>query len=69
MSKHEMIDAIRRHNRTANVPFLMTFSDADLSTYLRRLSLIDQRGAAWVREGSEPAVTVRDCMTRRVAAA
>ncbi len=68
MSKHEMIDAIRRHNRTADVPFLMTFSDADLTTYLRRLSLIDQRGTAWVREGSEPAVTVRECRGRRVAA-
>lgn len=68
MSKHEMIDAIRQHNRTASVPFLMTFNDADLATYLRRLSLTNQRGSAWVRESSEPAITVRDCMGRKVAA-
>jgi len=69
MSKHEMIDAIRQHNRTAKVPFLMTFSEADLATYLRRLSMSDQRGSTWVRESSEPAVTVRDCMSRRKIAA
>lgn len=68
-SKHEMIDAIRQHNRTATVPFLMAFSDAELATYLRRLSLADQRGTSWVREGAEPAVTVRDCMSRRATVA
>ncbi len=69
MNKHEMIEAIRRQNRTVSVPFLTAFSDADLSNYLRRLGLTERRGGSWVREGSDPAVTVRDCLTRGVSAA
>ncbi len=69
MSKHEMIEAIRERNRSASVPFLMGFSDADLATYLRRLGLINQRGSMWSRESRDNAITVRDCLTRRAAAA
>ncbi len=69
MSKHELIDAIRRRNISASPAFLLGFSDTELASYLRRLNLADQRGSAWVREGNDPAITVRDCLTRRSAAA
>jgi hypothetical protein len=63
MNKHELIEAIRRHNRSASVPFLMAFEATELSDYLQRLGLTQ------VRRGSEPAVTVRDCLARRASAA
>ena len=69
MSKHEMIEAIRRQNRTASVPFLLAFEESELSEYLQRLGLTTSRGGAWVRQSSEPAVTVRDCLVRRASAA
>jgi len=69
MSKHEIIEAIRRHNRSASVPFLMAFEATELSDYLQRLGLTQSRGRSWVRRGSEPAVTVRDCLVRRASAA
>ena len=69
MSKHELIEAIRRHNRTATVPFLMSFKEPQLVDYLGRLTLTQTRGSAWVRQSSDPAITVRDCLARRSHAA
>ncbi len=62
MSKHEIIDAIRRQNRSAAVAFLTSFDEQALRSYLKRLSLLrGGRGRAshWVREGKSPAVVTR----------
>ncbi len=72
MTKHEMIEAIRQHEsgpRGASVAFLMAFEEAELDQYLRRLSLVGQRGSSWARQGNDNAVTVRDCLSRRAVAA
>lgn len=39
MSKRELIDAIRLHNRTVSPEFLARFAETDLKAYLERISL------------------------------
>jgi hypothetical protein len=39
MSKSELIDAIRRHNRTVSPEFLSRFGENDLKAYLDRVSI------------------------------
>ncbi len=61
MSKHEMIERIRLHNRGATEEFLGRFDEQALDAYLRRLtSLVADGGgmSVWVRQGSRPAMTV-----------
>ena len=64
MSKHQMIEAIQRHNPSATEEFLVAFDEHSLGSYLRRLTeLKDRRGRAsvWVREvGGSPAITMPD---------
>jgi len=63
MSKFRMIDAIRRHNQTAQPQFLIGFEKGQLNSYLRRLRVLkDRRGrfSYWVREGDTPAVISRE---------
>ena len=38
MSKRELIDAIREHNRTVSPEFLSRFKDDDLKAYLERMT-------------------------------
>lgn len=62
MSKLQIIDAIRKQNRSADVTFLTGFDEQSLSTYLKRLSLIHNprdRHSVWVRQGPAPAVITR----------
>jgi len=62
MSKYEMIDRIRRVNRTVNETFLLEFDEPQLESYLQRLTrLQDQRGSntGWVRSGETMAVVTR----------
>ena len=40
MSKRELIDAIRTHNRTVSPAFLARFAEVDLKAYLERICLI-----------------------------
>jgi hypothetical protein len=40
MSKRELIDAIRQHNRTATPEFLARFAESDLKAYLERVCMI-----------------------------
>ena len=40
MSKRELIDAIRAHNRTAAPEFLALFGESDLKAYLDRVCLV-----------------------------
>ena len=39
MSKRELIDAIRMHNRTVSPEFLARFGENDLKAYLERISV------------------------------
>ena len=59
MSKHQIIDQIRRQNRSADVEFLATFNEEALNTYLKRLALSRGRSSGWVREGKAPAAMTR----------
>lgn len=62
MSKQQMIEEIRRMNRSAPEQFLIHFDEAALETYLRRLSLARAgRGklSRWVRTGDCPAAVTR----------
>lgn len=62
MSKQQLIDEIRIHNRSAQDSFLVTFDQQVLETYLRRLQTVQNtRGpkSVWVREGDSPAVITR----------
>ena len=62
MSKQQLIEAIRTHNRSAQDEFLVTFDQQVLETYLRRLQTVQNtRGpkSVWVRQGDSPA-----CITR-----
>jgi hypothetical protein len=62
MSKLQLIDAIRRQNRSAAVAFLTSFDEQSLETYLKRLNkLLGRRGRLthWVREGMSPAMVTR----------
>lgn len=43
MSKSELIDAIREHNRTVSPEFLDRFTETDLKAYLDRVCLIGGR--------------------------
>jgi len=38
MSKRELIDAIRQHNRTVPPEFLARFAESDLKAYLDRVA-------------------------------
>lgn len=40
MSKRELIDAIRQHNRTVAPEFLARFAESDLKAYLDRVCLV-----------------------------
>ncbi|MCE9590184.1 MAG: hypothetical protein K8S99_06635 [Planctomycetes bacterium] len=62
MSKEQLIDEIRRLNRTADSQFLVHFKPEMLEEYLKRLALtVSARGRAsvWVRTGISPAVVTR----------
>ncbi len=62
MSKQQMIEAIREHNRSADQEFLTRFDEAALSDYLQRLTRVcNHRGrhSRWVRNGASPAVVTR----------
>jgi len=62
MSKHEMIEAIRERNRSANEAFLLSFDEQTLQSYLQRLtSLTDHRGrdSVWVRHSTSRSVVTR----------
>ncbi len=62
MSKHQIIDEIRKQNRSAAVAFLTSFDEQDLHSYLQRLTRVNgQRGRAsvWVRQSKSPAVVAR----------
>ena len=62
MSKQQLIDAIRNHNRSAQDAFLVTFDQQVLETYLRRLQTVQGKrgaGSVWVRPGDSPAVVTR----------
>lgn len=60
MSKHDLIDAIRKQNQTATEKFLMAFDEPALRQYLDRLALTGKRGtrdSAWTRQCASRAVT------------
>lgn len=64
MSKNEMIEQIRRHNRSASDEFLCSFDEQVLADYLDRLMrLVGRRGrrSVWVRQGSGRAISGRVC--------
>ncbi len=59
-TKANLIDAIRTHNPTAPVDWLVTFTPGALRSYLDHLmSRFDPKGSAWVRPGDTPAITSR----------
>ncbi len=54
MSKQEIIEQIRRLNRSAPPDFLVSFEEQALENYLKRLALARAgrgRGSVWVRPG------------------
>ncbi len=62
MSKQQMIEAIRQHNRSAPDTFLVAFEERALESYLRRLTTVQGRrgrGSVWVREAETPAIVTR----------
>lgn len=59
MSKHQLIDQIRRQNRSADIGFLATFNEEALNRYLKRLVLSRGKSSGWVREGKAPAAVTR----------
>ncbi|MEQ9454395.1 MAG: hypothetical protein RLN76_07365 [Phycisphaeraceae bacterium] len=61
MSKHQLIDSIRRVNHAASPEFLERFDEATLTDYLRRLALSNRRGrsSTWTRTTTSPAHTTR----------
>ncbi len=61
LSKQQMIDEIRQHNRSANDQFLIKFNETALRQYLERLTLLhNHRGkdSRWVRTGPAPAIVI-----------
>ena len=54
MSKRELIDAIRIHNRTVSPEFLSRFAEPDLQAYLNRVSDISLTDTK-PRETGQPA--------------
>lgn len=62
MTKPELIDAIRRLNRSVSAEYLLEFTDAMLREYLQRLTLLHgRRGRAtvWVRHTTARAIATR----------
>jgi hypothetical protein len=62
MSKHELIDHIRRHSRGIDEAFLMRFDVPQLDAYWRRLSTLEGhrgRDSRWVRESTSMAIVTR----------
>lgn len=62
MTKLEMIEQIRVHNRTADAEFLSRFDEPTLQAYLQRLTTLHgRRGrhSVWVRPGVSPASFTR----------
>lgn len=62
MSKLQLIEAIRSHNRSAQDEFLINFDQEVLETYLSRLVNVQGkrgRDSVWVRQGTTPAVATR----------
>ncbi len=60
MSKHDLIDAIRKQNQSATEKFLLAFDEQSLQQYLDRLALTTKRGtrdSVWTRHGANRAVT------------
>ncbi len=59
MSKLELISAIQQHNPTVDSTYLSSFDDADLDSYLQRLTRVHGRrgnDSVWVRRGDRPAI-------------
>jgi len=59
MSKRELIDAIRIHNRTVSPEFLSRFAEPDLQAYLDRvsdISLTDAKPPAGAQPAQPPSV-------------
>ena len=62
MSKQQLIEAIRNHNKSASVDFLYDFTETDLIKYLHHLRYINRpRGkySVWVRPGDTAAIVTR----------
>ena len=62
MSKQQLIEAIRRHNRSASEDFLTGFDESALNTYLDHLQFgrgNRQTHAEWIRPGETSAVVTR----------
>jgi hypothetical protein len=62
MSKQQLIEAIREHNRSASDDFLVSFDETALTNYLNHLQFkTSPRGvnSRWIRTGETPAVVSR----------
>ena len=62
MSKQEMIEAIRRQNRTVTEDYLGDFDEPALQEYLERLTTVHGRrgrNSIWVRRTHERAIVTR----------
>jgi hypothetical protein len=62
MSKQQLIEAIRKQNRSATETFLIDFDESALTNYLNHLTFRHTPrgdGSVWVRTGETPAVVVR----------
>ena len=62
MSKQQIIEEIRRHNRSAQPDFLGMFDEPALERYLRRLTQVHGhrgRSSVWVRDGETAAIVTR----------
>ena len=64
MSKQQMIEAIRHHNRSVSDEFLVNFDEKTLQAYLSRLTkVLGHRGrsSVWVRPDTGRAIVSRAC--------
>ena len=64
MSKEQIIAAIRCHNHSASLDYLLHFDQRALEDYLQRLTRVhNRRGRAsvWVRQTTDRAVVMRTC--------
>jgi hypothetical protein len=61
MSKQQLIEAIRQHNRSASSEFLVEFSQEALNDYLTHLRYKQRprASASWIRRGDSAAVVTR----------
>ena len=62
MSKQQVIDAIRQHNRSASTDYLIRFNKEALEDYLQRLTMIQGRrgrDSIWIRRTTDRAVVSR----------